>query len=886
MAEAIERRDYQIALKDQTYTAWNAGHKNVVCVMPTGAGKSILMSDIVLESAMIGMKQCVIAHRNELVSQMSIHIARRGIPHQIIGSDSTIAQIRRMHRSMFHGQQFVNPSAHTSVVGVNTLVSRKESLKKWAYQHDQWMGDEFHHFLRDNLWGKAVAMMPNARGLGVTATPIRADGQGLGRDYDGLADVMLIGPSMRELIKRNYLCDFEIVCPRSDLEVLPEEVSASGDWSNKTLRKAAKKSHIVGDVVENYLKYAPGRRAIVFATDVETSGEIAQKFRTAGINAASLSAETPTAVREKYDNDFKSGNLQVLVNVDLFDEGYDCLDSQTVVLTPNGWKNHLDISNEKECYAWNSNTGQCEIVPIEKSASRLTRDGEKILEIKSQHTDIRITEGHRVFYKEVNYYYHGKGLSKQVLDRKASDIYKHPKMKFALPLCGEHEFKSVDLTDDEIRILGWYMTDGNLNKDGSLEISQVKLKHVKNIRELLDRSGWEYSESLREVSSGYKTGIKVYRFRIPRRFLVNLSAYMDKKNPPKILHDMNREQFKILYSTMMDGNGSFQENKSGTLHVMHKGQADFITHAASVRGFASMYGSYFTENNVQMYTLRIREEKWIRLYQKDKRGAKFTFSQPENKELVWCVTNKLRTLITRRNGKVVILGNCPNCDVVIMARPTASLGKYKQQIGRGLRFVPGKVALIIDMVSNVVRHGLPDKENIWSLARREKRAKHRKDPDELPLIECKQCTKPYEIFRRCCPYCGFVKPLPEPRQRTLEMVEGDLILLDRAALEKLRQATKLDDPAEVQKRVAEAAGGYAGVAAYNKQIEKMATHAELKDTLAQWAGIQRAKGLSDSEIHSKLYHTMGVDMLTILSASNTPSEMHSLIKTIQGWWRK
>ena len=118
------------------------------------------------------------------------------------------------------------------------------------------------------------------------------------------------------------------------------------------------------------------------------------------------------------------------------------------------------------------------------------------------------------------------------------------------------------------------------------------------------------------------------------------------------------------------------------------------------------------------------------------------------------------------------------------------------------------------------------------------------------------------------------------------MVEGDLILLDRATLEQMRLATKLDDPAEVQKRVAEAAGGYAGVAAYNKQIEKAAAHAELKDTLAQWAGIQRAKGLSDSEIHSKLYHTMGVDMLTILSASNTPSEMHSLIKTIQGWWRK
>jgi DNA repair protein RadD len=552
MNESVERRDYQLDLKHRTYAEWNAGQKNVLNVLATGGGKSVIMSDIVLDGAQQNLNQCVIAHRNELVAQMSAHIGRRGVPHRIVGSDATIAQIRRQHRALFNGHQFVHPTARTAVIGVDTLIARKDDLEKWAHQHDRWHGDEAHHFLRENKWGRAVAMMPNALGSGWTATAIRADGQGLGREADGVFDVMNIGPSMRNLIQRGFLCDFEIVCPRSDLQVTEEETSASGDWSNKTLRKAAKKSHIVGDAVDNYCKYSYGRRAIVFATDVETAGEIATKFNASSIRAASLSAETPLPTREKYITEFKSGKLTVLVNVDLFDEGFDV----------------------------------------------------------------------------------------------------------------------------------------------------------------------------------------------------------------------------------------------------------------------------------------------------------------------------------------------PACDVVIMARPTASLGKYRQMVGRALRFQVGKVALIIDMVSNVVRHGLPDKEIVWSLARRDKRAKQIKDPDEIPLTTCTACTKPYERFRVVCPHCGMAKPLPEPRLRSLEMIEGDLILLDRATLEKMRLGTILESAGDIANRVAAVAGNFAGMAASKRQIEKIEAHGHLRETIAQWAAIERQRGFSDREIQRKFYHVTGMDVVTALDASRPKSEMDSLNQTIQGWWRR
>jgi superfamily II DNA or RNA helicase len=330
MAQIVLRPDQQ-SLKDATYNDWSNGVQNTLAVLSTGGGKSVIASDIVLDGARTGLQQVVMAHRNELVSQLSGHIANRGIPHRIIGSDTTIAQIRRQHYEEY-GRSFINPSAETAVAGVDTLVARKEVLKDWLHQTDRWIGDEAHHFLRENKWGKAVDLMPNAKGLGVTATPLRADGMGLGRHADGVFDSMNVGLHMRQLIINGALAEYEIVCPKSDIEIDHESTAKNGDWSPQKLKAAAKKSHIVGDVVEAYCQHAYGKQAIVFATDVETAGEIARKFNDSGIKAVALSGNTNSTVREKYIKEFRAGKLQVLVNVDLFDEGFDVPACEVVIM--------------------------------------------------------------------------------------------------------------------------------------------------------------------------------------------------------------------------------------------------------------------------------------------------------------------------------------------------------------------------------------------------------------------------------------------------------------------------------------------------------------------------------------------------------------------------
>lgn len=573
----IVLRQDQLTLKLSINKYWNDGISNVLAVLPTGGGKSIIVSDIVLDLYNLHQNVAVIAHRNELVSQMSAHLARRGIFHKIIASSTTIRQVTKQHRKEF-GKSFINPSSRTAVVGVDTLIAREDSLRDWASQVNYWIIDEAHHCVggkvldangnpvlddkgcliyntSPNKWGKAVAMFIRAKGLGVTATPCRADGKGLGRDYDGLFDVMTVGVSMRHLIAINALADYEIVCPTSDLQIDDEEVSKDGDWSSNKLKKAAKNSHIVGDVILTYCGYAYWRQTIIFATDVETSNDIAKKFNDAKIPAASLSAETNPVVREKYIEEFKTGKIRVLINVDLFDEGFDV----------------------------------------------------------------------------------------------------------------------------------------------------------------------------------------------------------------------------------------------------------------------------------------------------------------------------------------------PACDVVIMARPTASLGKYRQMVGRALRYMPNKVALIIDMVSNVARHGLPDKYIEWTLARRDKR-KSEKDPNEIEWTNCLNkelpCLKPFEKFRTCCPYCGWVRPLPEPMVRTIKMVDGDLTLLSREKLAEMRAAMEMESPGSVQERVALAAGEFAARGALNKQLEKFAARDRLEAAIKQWAGIERYNGFTDGEIQKKFYLTLGIDVLTAMDGSQTRQQFEDLAIKVEKWYKE
>lgn len=180
-----------------------------------------------------------------------------------------------------------------------------------------------HHVLKKNKWGKCIEMFPNAYGLGVTATPIRADGKGLGRHSDGVFDQIVEGPTMRELIDRGFLTDYRIFAPPSNIDLSSAKVGSTGDYTKPSMKSAMKDSTVMGDVVEHYLKIAGGKLGITFAVDVETAGQIAAAFRAAGVPSEVVSANTDDRARTDILRRFKRREILQLVNVDLFGEGFD-----------------------------------------------------------------------------------------------------------------------------------------------------------------------------------------------------------------------------------------------------------------------------------------------------------------------------------------------------------------------------------------------------------------------------------------------------------------------------------------------------------------------------------------------------------------------------------
>jgi DNA repair protein RadD len=311
-------RDYQAKLEQDIYAAWHAGSRNVLAVLPTGGGKTFIFSRV---AAAAQTAVCVSAHRRELVGQMSIALAREGVRHRVIGPDSLMRSCASLHMDEFQ-RSFIDPNGRVAVASVDTLANMSAN-DPWLQQVGLWVQDEAHHVLAENKWGRACALFPNAYGLGVTATPTRADGKGLGRDADGVMDVMVTGPSMRELIQRGYLTDYRIFAPPSDLDLSQVPTTDSGDYSPPKLKQARQQSHITGDVVAHYLRIARGKLGVTFDTDIESATQTAAAYNAAGVPAEVVSSKTPELLRARVLRRFRNRDILQLVNVDLFGEGFD-----------------------------------------------------------------------------------------------------------------------------------------------------------------------------------------------------------------------------------------------------------------------------------------------------------------------------------------------------------------------------------------------------------------------------------------------------------------------------------------------------------------------------------------------------------------------------------
>lgn len=322
---AISLRLYQQNLANGARAAWDRGVKNIMIVLATGGGKTAVMGDIVLHHK---GASCIGAHRQELVGQISVALARCGVRHRIIAPEKVIKSIQRAHIEDV-GTSFIWAKAPTAVAGVDTLVRRGKLVPdEWLKTVTLCAFDEGHHVTEENKWGRCYKLFTHKdrKLLTVTATPIRADGQGLGTKElggCGLVQEMIVGPCSRELIDWGYLCDYRVVLAKSDVNLIAEHFSKATGELNEAGKALVRESHIVGDVVERYMEHSPGERALAFYTDVETSIKGAAQFRLWGVRAMHIDGDSDDDVRMDAVRKLKNGELDVLCNVGLFGEGFD-----------------------------------------------------------------------------------------------------------------------------------------------------------------------------------------------------------------------------------------------------------------------------------------------------------------------------------------------------------------------------------------------------------------------------------------------------------------------------------------------------------------------------------------------------------------------------------
>lgn len=314
----MKLRDFQRKLEIEVETAWAIGHRDVLAVLPTGGGKTAVLSSIVSKTTGI---RVVSAHRSELVGQISLSLARWGIVHNIIASEATVRDCVAAHHAEL-GRSYYSALAEVHVASVDTLLRKSFP---WFQHVTLYTTDEAHHVLRSNKWGKASALFPNARNLGMTATPLRADGKGLGRHADGVYTYLAVGPSKGDLVRLGWLTDYKVYCFKpDDLHYENVEIGSTGDYKMPQLRKATHAStKLVGDVVHTYLKFGAGKRGITFAVDIEQARELNHAYLAAGVPAAIVTGDTPDAQRSALIRKFRNKELLQLVNVDLFGEGFD-----------------------------------------------------------------------------------------------------------------------------------------------------------------------------------------------------------------------------------------------------------------------------------------------------------------------------------------------------------------------------------------------------------------------------------------------------------------------------------------------------------------------------------------------------------------------------------
>ena len=315
-------RDYQQEMKLRLFKEWEF-HRSVMVQMPTGTGKTHLLAAVVKEflcGGGVGMRVWIVAHRRELVEQIEETVARYGMGKE---PDKSAKNGRTGKDSM------PEESGRVRVVSIQWLSRNWKNIEEAP---GLIVIDEAHHALAETyreLWKR----YPEARKLGMTATPCRLNRKG----FTDLFDTLITSWSIAEFIGRGWLSSFDYVSIRANsreqrLVDSLKKRGADGDYQVKEMNAVLNRETGIRQLYESVRRYAAGKKGIVYAVSIAHARQIAAYYSLHGVESVAIDSRTPALERKELVEDFRRGRIKILVNVDIFSEGFDCPDVEFVQL--------------------------------------------------------------------------------------------------------------------------------------------------------------------------------------------------------------------------------------------------------------------------------------------------------------------------------------------------------------------------------------------------------------------------------------------------------------------------------------------------------------------------------------------------------------------------
>ena len=311
-------RLYQQQMKEDVYNLWDK-MDNLMLQMPTGTGKTVLFTSIVRDiqrwckAHSPESKILVVAHRKELITQASGKL--RDIPHGIIMSG--------IKKELHHMVQ---------VASIQTFMSCRNYDTMRHYRFDFIIIDEAHHSIASG-YQKLWDMYPQSKKLGVTATPWRMNHCG----FRSLFSEIVISKPIEWFVNEHYLSNYDYISIRRNSETQKavnsiDRYGVDGDYLEAELSQVFDCSHIRAELYKSYKKFADGKKGIIYAIDRRHAANILSLYASHGVSIRLIDGTTPADERQEIIDDFKAGIVRVIVNVNIFSEGFDCPDIEFIQL--------------------------------------------------------------------------------------------------------------------------------------------------------------------------------------------------------------------------------------------------------------------------------------------------------------------------------------------------------------------------------------------------------------------------------------------------------------------------------------------------------------------------------------------------------------------------